>query len=102
MTEQLAGTTPGQPDAASPSAPPSDPDRHETLQTAPVLFPAVFRAELELIRQRRRISLPPEPRANDNPAGTLVGLAFSGGGIRSATVCLGVLQAMNDLKLLPM
>jgi len=32
--------------------------------------------------------------------GNLVGLAFSGGGIRSATFNLGVLQALADLKLL--
>src|SRR5208282_5231889 len=33
-------------------------------------------------------------------ASNLVGLAFSGGGIRSATFNLGVLQALADLKLL--
>src|SRR5512141_1904194 len=30
----------------------------------------------------------------------LVGLAFSGGGIRSATFCLGVVQALARLRLL--
>src|SRR6187397_625381 len=30
----------------------------------------------------------------------LAGLSFSGGGIRSATFCLGVLQALADLRLL--
>src|SRR5262245_32489528 len=32
----------------------------------------------------------------------LVGLAFSGGGIRSATFNLGLLQGLADLKLLPL
>src|SRR5271155_1253197 len=33
---------------------------------------------------------------------SLVGLAFSGGGIRSATFNLGVLQGLAELRLLPM
>jgi Patatin-like phospholipase len=37
---------------------------------------------------------------NDAHAANLVGLAFSGGGIRSATFNLGVLQALAELKLL--
>src|SRR5579862_8285718 len=36
------------------------------------------------------------------PFGKLSGLAFSGGGIRSATFCLGVLQALGERKLLHM
>lgn len=35
-------------------------------------------------------------------AGSLVGLALSGGGIRSATTNLGVLQALSRMKILPM
>ena len=34
--------------------------------------------------------------------GTLIGLSLSGGGIRSATTCLGVLQALAELRLLPL
>jgi len=43
-------------------------------------------AELEKLRLRRGVTLPPgEGR---------VGLAFSGGGIRSATINLGILQGV--------
>ena len=35
-----------------------------------------------------------------NAPENLVGLAFSGGGIRSATFCLGILQGLHELKLL--
>src|SRR4051794_13504626 len=36
------------------------------------------------------------------PQGDRTGLAFSGGGIRSATFNLGLLQGLNDLGLLPL
>ena len=52
-------------------------------------FEPARRAELEWITERRAaVGLPP---VNDD----LVGLAFSGGGIRSATLNLGVLQALE-------
>ena len=48
--------------------------------------------ELEKLRQRRGVTLPPgEAR---------VGLAFSGGGIRSATINLGILQGLAKYGLL--
>ncbi len=69
----------------------------------------VYAKELQDIRQRRRtlfngntgtrFPLPdssPEPTSNHS----LVGLAFSGGGIRSATFNLGVLQALSQYGLL--
>lgn len=53
-------------------------------------FEAVQRAEHEWLAKRRRAAdLPP-------PDGDVVGLAFSGGGIRSAIFNLGVLQALED------
>jgi GNAT superfamily N-acetyltransferase len=48
--------------------------------------------------RRTHAGLPPEQR---EPKQDLVGLAFSGGGIRSATFCLGVLQGLAKLNLLP-
>ncbi len=79
----------------------------------------VLAAELDCIRQRRKALrqpnageniLPgdwtqhPEPAnlAEGKSRGNLVGLAFSGGGIRSATFNLGVLQRLGELKLLPL
>ena len=69
----------------------------ENLQDGTAQFYGdVFPAELEEIRRRRRkLELP------DVPAGVepsvrlgLVGLALSGGGIRSSTFCLGVIQGL--------
>jgi hypothetical protein len=40
--------------------------------------------------------------AESHPVGeNLVGLAFSGGGIRAATTCLGMVQALSRMRLLP-
>jgi hypothetical protein len=70
-------------------------------------FEQVFHQELDQIAVSRRHRAVAGPRFNQ--AGTanaraesayLIGLAFSGGGIRSATVCLGVLQALADLGIL--
>ena len=61
----------------------------------PALFNHVIEKELEEIIQRR------EKFGYESVTGgekdSLVGLALSGGGIRSATVCLGALQALNKL-----
>jgi hypothetical protein len=54
----------------------------------PVSWPAVQEAEQNLIREQ------------GGSANGMVGLAFSGGGIRSATFNLGVLQALARLRLL--
>ncbi len=56
-------------------------------------YPASFRAaEREAIAQRRR-------RAGIDPDAPLVGVALSGGGIRSATFCLGLFQALARQQL---
>ncbi len=60
-------------------------------------FEDVLNAEHERIKTRRRKSGLPE----GNPDKDSVGLALSGGGIRSATFNLGLLQAMNYYKFLP-
>ncbi len=60
-------------------------------------FEDVLKAEHERIKIRRNISGLPE----GNPDQDSVGLALSGGGIRSATFNLGLLQAMNYYKFLP-
>ncbi|HUK34501.1 MAG TPA: hypothetical protein VLV86_11345 [Vicinamibacterales bacterium] len=53
-------------------------------------------AEFELIVERRDQASPESGRS-----GPVVGLAFSGGGIRSATFCLGVLQALASARETP-
>jgi hypothetical protein len=67
-----------------------------SLGPVPVPFSDVFDFEVKQIRGRRanaydgpNDSLPPRPPC-------LTGLSLSGGGIRSATVCLGILQAMEQ------
>lgn len=80
-------------------------DKPLTVKSDPFL--EVFQAELEHLEQRRGQCLPPErglavggglPKVPSTRWG-LVGLAFSGGGIRSASLSLGVAQALarNDL-----
>lgn len=70
-------------------------------------FAEVFRDEWKEIYTRRKRAYPQPPQQPDvtgfdgkHAPENLVGLAFSGGGIRSATFCLGVLQALQELKLL--
>jgi hypothetical protein len=70
-------------------------------------------AEVEDIRARRRALFPHQQSLADGPAPAAdhpfaeahrvraLGLAFSGGGIRSATFNLGVLQGLAELGLLP-
>lgn len=69
-------------------------------------FIEVFTDEWKEIYRRRKTAYA-EPAQADvtgfdgkHAPDNLVGLAFSGGGIRSATFCLGVLQALNELNLL--
>src|SRR2546423_27290 len=66
-------------------------------------FTRVFREEWQEIQQRRRVACPQAQAGADicQPPVNLVGLALSGGGIRSATFCLGLLQGLEDLNLLP-
>lgn len=56
----------------------------------------IFPAELEEIRQRRTVLHLDTPGVDGLPSTQLglVGLALSGGGIRSATFCLGVIQSL--------
>lgn len=85
---------------------------YEVRQRAFSYHPAAlvrdYQEEYAYIEQRR-LSV-----ANDNPPtapervpvatnvpGNLTGLAFSGGGIRSATFHLGILQALHDMQRLP-
>ena len=61
-------------------------------------FSRVLRDEIERLRpQAHDPNQSPEACAD---RAQLVGLAFSGGGIRSATFCLGVIQALARLRLL--
>jgi hypothetical protein len=53
--------------------------------------------EIDYIRHHRHPN-----KTRDLTARSLVGLALSGGGIRSATSCLGVLQGLAQLRILPM
>jgi len=56
----------------------------------------IVKRELAAINNRRRAQdLDPVAYAGDDKAIDTVGLALSGGGIRSSAVCLGVLQALN-------
>lgn len=59
----------------------------------------IYQAELEEIAARRRAAgLPPlpedAPRGSPSPSHGVVGLALSGGGIRSSTLSLGVVEAL--------
>ena len=78
---------------------------------SPSDFPGVLSIEMEDIRARRRALFPhqlplPAAPAPDHPFNEAhrvrpLGVAFSGGGIRSATFNLGVLQGLAELGLLP-
>ncbi len=77
-------------------------------------FNDVFRTEIAVINDRRRaqerdaIVLREEEAADSagepvlapNEDGNLIGLALSGGGIRSSAFCLGALQALNEAGVL--
>jgi hypothetical protein len=63
-------------------------------------FNDVFRAEWAEVKERRAIHQIPTPDG-EHPPDHLVGLALSGGGLRSATFSLGLLQGMREKNLLP-
>src|SRR5450759_385824 len=84
--------------------------------TSPRDFPGVLTTEMQDIQARRRALFPLQQPLAAAPAAPTptpphpfseahrvrpLGLAFSGGGIRSATFNLGVLQGMAELGLLP-
>lgn len=75
-------------------APPADPSFTEKLDE-------VRKRELEYIVRRRTPVAGAAPETND-VANTLVGLSLSGGGIRSATTNLGILQALSRIGMLPL
>jgi len=63
----------------------------------PATLADVLDAELEYLQHHRHPKVAPNETAR-----TLVGLALSGGGIRSATTNLGILQTLSRLDILPM
>jgi hypothetical protein len=66
-----------------------------TLLIDPAKVDAINKSESEAVRQRRK------HREVGAPEGmNAVGLALSGGGIRSATFCLGVVQVLAERNLL--
>src|SRR5213594_189241 len=69
--------------------------RRPTARTQAVEFLKVFEKEREAILKTRSAE-----DSREFGAGEFVGLAFSGGGIRSATFNLGILQALADFNLL--
>jgi hypothetical protein len=72
--------------------------------TETVDFKAVFNAELDAIRDRhnRTTRKTIEPNDTSDPSTTkeLTGITCSGGGIRSASFCLGVLQGLQSKQTL--
>ncbi len=64
-----------------------------------IFLSQVLEEELRQVRSSRAKRLEPAENRNDT-RGSLIGLAFSGGGIRSATFNLGVLQGLAQLGLL--
>lgn len=62
---------------------------------------ALIRTRRQFIKDRLKPGRKSKPAegAPDGPPRDLVGLALSGGGIRSATFCLGVVQALDSIKI---
>jgi hypothetical protein len=76
-------------------------DDKQPEATAPIGFPEVLNAELDLIAARRSSRTPEGDRAKPYQrarAMNLAALAFSGGGIRSAVFNLGFLQGLANRK----
>ncbi len=63
-------------------------------------FNEVFEQEKKFIQARRKHKIPKDIDIIKSEPKDLIGLAISGGGIRSATFGLGVLEALNERKLL--
>ncbi len=72
-----------------------EPEASRSNSPQPVGWNDIQAKEAEHIRERR--SAASQPVSNDN----LVGLSFSGGGIRAATFALGVIQRLAKQNLLP-
>lgn len=71
----------------------------ELSDPPPLKFSRVYREEQKEIKTRRERQFYAREKDPDSSQ-DCVGLALSGGGIRSATFCLGFLQELNQLKLL--
>jgi hypothetical protein len=98
MTEAPAGTNSDiRPTAqATRGAAPLQPSAAEPVQTGP----GMLNTPLE-VRALERVYLDGRRRtAGVEPDAPLVGLAFSGGGIRASTFCLGVAQALTNAGLM--
>jgi Patatin-like phospholipase len=78
----------------APAQPPSQPGNVTPVIDRLVDFSVVYAAEREAIRGVGA------PDAVPSVTDGMTGLALSGGGIRSATFCLGVLQALNAAKII--
>jgi hypothetical protein len=103
-----SATTEGQPQQPAEQQPgPPDPRRQRALlpqgkplpgstSDATATFTEVAAIELEFIHHNRH-----PDRSAEQVAQNLVGLSMSGGGIRSATTNLGILQGLAELKILP-
>ncbi len=63
-------------------------------------FPWTLALELEAVSASRRLRHVRPVDATQQDEAQLIGLAFSGGGIRSATLNLGISQALAELKLM--
>ena len=64
-------------------------------------FQQILEEERKLLRELRRGGAPrPGQDGSPQDQDEFLGLSFSGGGIRSATFNLGVLQALSELRLL--
>jgi hypothetical protein len=73
------------------------PAKNQPTDTPPVTFSEVLKAELVQINESRRAR---DVRSSKPTGETLIGLAFSGGGIRSSTINLGIVQALAGHRLL--
>jgi hypothetical protein len=77
----------------------------EMVSSGPKVFDEVFQSELACIGARREASPPLTPLRGISrstgplPSLGLTGMALSGGGVRSATFCFGVLQAFSEAGL---
>lgn len=74
--------------------------RERTARQVVEAFPAVLAGERAYIAERRKLART-EGQAVDPGTFRPIGLTLSGGGIRSATFNLGVLQALSGLGILP-
>jgi hypothetical protein len=83
-------------DAATAQPPPAG-DTLPGKESDPAKVNEVLAEELGYIHWHRHAS-----QRMEEVDRNLIGLAFSGGGIRSATTCLGILQALSKMQILPL